>query len=128
MDTPSRPWDDDLRFSAALSAIRETTDEIQAASFAGLLRRIDRLQSLFVEGSRYWSELIAEDHVELTRLAAKLDALRERLLYSYFGATQLQSLRDVLYDLEEIIARNSKTEVVPDQNISPPQKQGILVR
>jgi hypothetical protein len=49
------------------------------------------------------TEPMVRDHAEVSRLAAKLLELRERLVYSYFGPAQLQSLRELLYDLHALI-------------------------
>jgi hypothetical protein len=50
---------------------------------------------------------------EARRLGDKLLALRERLVYSYFGIAEIRSLRSVLYDLHAIARLHMAIEETP---------------
>lgn len=107
MDTPIQPWRYNREpLSATLSAIQEAADEIEEFSISVLRQRIDEVHALIRQNlPADWTDMMTEDHGELNRLLAKVDALRERMRYSYFGPAQVRSLREALYDLHEIIAR-----------------------
>jgi len=59
------------------------------------------------------TETMVREHVEVTRLAQKLLALRDRLVYAYFGPDELRALRETLYDLHAILEVHlSKEEAI----------------
>jgi hypothetical protein len=69
-------------------------------------QRIDEVHRFLVE--RFLPHLRREeeanpDYTELSRLTAKLDALGERLIHSYFGPDQLLALQEVLDDVDAIV-------------------------
>jgi hypothetical protein len=100
MTAPSQRWrDQQADFSAFLSRIRQTADDLEWLSHPEIGQRIDEVHRVLV--AQFLP--LARDHAELTRLSGKLEALRERLLYSYFGPAELRSLRELLYDLRAII-------------------------
>ncbi len=125
MQTVTEPLRDEHRhFSDPLEAIRQAAEGVGDLSLPVLRRQIEDVHAFLVElfmpharaeeeavyplierilGGPHATEPMMRDHAEVSRLAGKLLALRERLLYSYFGPAQLRSLREVLYDLHGLI-------------------------
>jgi hypothetical protein len=103
MQTVTEPLRHEHRHvSDPLEAIRQAAEGVGDLSLPELRRQIDDVHAFLVE--RFIPQGRAEqpmvrDHAEVSRLAGKLLALRERLVYSYFGPAELGSLREVLYDL-----------------------------
>ncbi len=111
--TLTEPWrNEDRDFVGSLDAIRQAAE----LSLPELRRQIDDVHAFLIErfipharaeedvvyplvervlGAPHATEPTVRDHAEVSRLAGKLLALRERLVYSYFGAAQLRSLREV---------------------------------
>lgn len=92
-------------FADPLEAIRLVAEAVDERSLPGLPAQIDEIHRFVV--TRFLPHARAEERVsaqdEVSRLAGKLQALRERLLYSYFGPAELRSLREVLDDLYALI-------------------------
>lgn len=125
MQTVSEPLRDEHRhFSDPLEVIRQVADGVGDLSLPELRRQIDEVHVFLVErfipharaeeetvdpliervlDAPHPTEPVTEDSAEVSRLAGKLLALRERLVYSYFGPAQLRSLRNVLYDVHALI-------------------------
>ncbi len=99
--------DEDLSLSELLDAIDQVGKRVGELSLPELRSRIDEVHVFLVE--RLIPHLRAEARgadplvdAEARRLDEKLLALRERLVYSYFGIAEIRSLRSVLYDLYAI--------------------------
>ncbi len=99
--------DEDLSLSELLDAIDQVGERVGELSLPELRSRIDEVHVFLVE--RLIPHLRAEARgadplvdAEARRLDEKLLALRERLVYSYFGIAEIRSLRSVLYDLYAI--------------------------
>lgn len=121
MQTVTEPLRDEHRdFSDPSEVIRQVADGVGGLSLPELRRQIDEVHAFLVErfipharaeeeavdpliDARHATESMVGESAEVSRLAGKLLALRERLVYSYFGPAQLQSLREVLYDLHALI-------------------------
>ncbi len=108
MQTAVEPLgDEDLSLSELLDAIDQVGKRVGELSLPELRSRIDEVHVFLVE--RLIPHLRAEARgadplvdAEARRLDEKLLALRERLVYSYFGIAEIRSLRSVLYDLYAI--------------------------
>lgn len=125
MQTVTEPLRDEHRhFSDPLDTIRQTAEGVSDLSLPELRRQMDDVHTFLVERfiphARADEEAVSpllergldappatlpvvRDLAEVSRLTAKLLALRERLVYSYFGPAQFQSLREVLRDLHVFI-------------------------
>jgi hemerythrin HHE cation binding domain-containing protein len=125
MQTVNQPLRDEHRdFSDPSEVIRQVADGVGGLSLPELRRQIDDVHAFLVErfipharadeeavdpliervlDARHATEPMVGESAEVSRLAGKLLALRERLVYSYFGPAQLRSLRNVLYDLHALI-------------------------
>jgi hypothetical protein len=125
MQTVTEPLPDEHRhFADPLEAIRQAAEGVGDLSLPELRRQMDDVHTFLVErfipharadeeaiypsfervlDAPPATEPMVRDHAEVSRLAAKLLALRERLVYSYFGPAQLRSLRELLYDLHALI-------------------------
>src|SRR6266704_3036937 len=88
--------DEDLSLSELLDAIDQVGERVGELSLPELRSRIDEVHVFLVE------RLIPHLRAEARGLDEKLLALRERLVYSYFGIAEIRSLRSVLYDLYAI--------------------------
>jgi hypothetical protein len=132
MDTTSgREQDEHGSFTVGLDVISKTANGVNDLSLPELRRQLDRIHAFVakrfiphceaeVDEARALinrlvnvppaTGIITGDQAEVKRLAAKLLALRERLLFSYFGPNQLESLREVLYDLHTLIKLHLATE------------------
>jgi len=121
----NEPLRDEHRlFYGPLEAIRQAAERVGDLALPELRRQIDEVHAFLVErfipharaeeeavdpliepvlGDRYATEPMESESTEVGRLAGKLSALRERLVYSYFGPAQLRSLRDALYDLHALV-------------------------
>lgn len=94
-----------VQSTSSSNAILEAAEEVGQLSDSELRQRIDQIHSVLV--NRFLSQAHADEEAsELSRLIEKLEALRERLLYSYFGESQLRSLQEVFYDLHAAIERH----------------------
>lgn len=124
MQTVTEPLGDEHRdFSDPLEVIRQVAG-VGDLSLPDLRRQIDEVHAFLVErfipharaeeeavdpliewvlDAPHSTEPMMGDSAEVSRLAGKLLALRERLVYSYFGPAQLRSLRNALYDLHALI-------------------------
>ena len=96
-------------------AIQAAADAIDDGSLPELRDRIDAVYSFLVEefipdGAA--SQVIGSEDLEVSRLAQKLEALRERLIYADFGPRELRALRETLEDLHWIIATRWPPEPV----------------
>ena len=109
------------QFSKPIETIQKTANAVGEVSMPELRDRIDASYAFLVE--QFIPHASAEekavdplvervmdaphamvtDHVEVARLAQKLLALRERLVYAYFGQGELRALRDTLYHLHAIL-------------------------
>ncbi|HEX9095843.1 MAG TPA: hypothetical protein VF990_07035 [Candidatus Dormibacteraeota bacterium] len=124
MKTSTGPLRDEHRlFGGALEAIRQAADSVGDLAPPEVRAQIDDLHAFLVE--RFFPHVRAEEEavdlliqrvleaprateplgesMEVSRLAGILLALRERLVYSYFGPAELRSLRNVLYDLHAVV-------------------------
>jgi hypothetical protein len=107
-----RSCDEQRDFDEPLQAILRAAEDVGELSVPELRKRIDEVHA-FV-GERFLPNaraFLPPEYAEIRRLAEKLLALRERLLYSYFGPAQLRSLREVLYDLHALIRVHLAIEV-----------------
>jgi hypothetical protein len=115
--------DEHRLFYGPLEAIRQAADSVGDLAPPEVRAQIDDLHAFLVE--RFIPHARAEEEAidlliervleapratepmgesaEVSRLAGKLLALRERLVYSYFGPAELRSLRNVLYDLHALV-------------------------
>jgi Hemerythrin HHE cation binding domain len=125
MKTSTEPLRDEHRlYYGPLEAIRQAAESVGDLAFPEVRAQIDDLHAFLVErfipharaeeeavdplielvlDAPQATEPMMGDSAEVSRLAWKLLALRERLAYSYFGPAQLRSLRNVLYDLHALI-------------------------
>jgi hemerythrin-like domain-containing protein len=112
------------RFSYSLETIRQSAERVEDLSLPELRKAIDAANAFLVQqflpharteeeevyplvnqalgGSA--TKGLVRDHTEVRQLVLKLTALRERLVYSYFGPSQVRLLRGVLYDISGLIA------------------------
>jgi Hemerythrin HHE cation binding domain len=117
MQTETQPLRDEHRdFSDPLDVIRQVADGVDGLSLPELRRQINALHAFLVDrfiphvradeeavdpliervlDAHSATEPIVGESAEVSRLAGKLLALRERLLFSYFGPAQLRSLQNV---------------------------------
>lgn len=119
---PTRRWRDEHRhLSSFLETILEAAEDVGQLSHAELRKCMDEVDAFLIdrflpdasaEEQEIYSptlaapaatELMIRDHAEIRRLAGKLEALRERLIFSYFGQAEVRSLQGLLYDLHAII-------------------------
>lgn len=125
MHTATEPLRHEHRqFSKPIETIQETVDAAGEVSMPELRDRIDATYAFLVEqfiphasakekagdplveramDAPHATVTMMRDHLEVARLAQKLLALRERLVYAYFGQGELRALRDTVYDLHTII-------------------------
>lgn len=133
MDQSMEQWRAERRwFIATLREIGKAVDVLDALPRSGLRTRTDDLRA-FVAGivvSRAAS-LPAADEAELRRLSSKLEALSQRLLYSYFGPAQLQLLEAAVSELDAIIERYVLLEgdvpaAFADEEVGAGSRQEVL--
>jgi hypothetical protein len=122
-----RPCDQSPQLSAVLGTITQTADEIEELALPELRQRIDDVHASLARGLLgHQSQPTSQDDAVVSRLGRKLEALRERMLYSYFGLAELWSLQAVLYDLAVIIERQLGKEgetysTLPDAEPNAPK-------
>lgn len=115
MQTVTEPLPDEHRhFADPLEAIRQAAEGVGDLPLPELRRQMDDVHTFLVErfipharadeeaiypsfervlDAPPATEPMVRDHAEVSRLAAKLLALRERLVYSYFGPARPSSSR-----------------------------------
>lgn len=121
----TEPWrNEHRRFFFPLDAIRQSAERVGDLSLPELRKAIDAADAFLVQqflpharteeeevyplvdrliGGSHLTEGIVRDHAKVRQLARKLVALRERLIYSYFGPAQIHLLRGVLYEVHGLI-------------------------
>ena len=106
--------DEHKRFTEPLEAIRQAAERVGELPLLEVRSQIDDVHAFLVE--RFIPHSRAEEateplvDAEVRRLDDKLLALRERLVYSYFDAAEIRSLRELLYDLYAIIRLHTVKE------------------
>ena len=114
------------QFANPIETIEETAAAVDEMPVTELRDRIDATYSFLVEqfiphanaevrvewviDAPHATATMVREHVEVTRLAQKLLALRERLVYAYFGPGQLRALQETLYDLHAILVLHRSKE------------------
>ncbi|HVS05803.1 MAG TPA: hypothetical protein VHK65_06510 [Candidatus Dormibacteraeota bacterium] len=102
MITLTPPIPDERRpFAAPIEAMQRAAEAVGQASLAELRAQIDATYTFMAD--QFILKAQAGEQTTATRLVRKLLALRERLVYSEFGAAEQYALRSVLYDLDELV-------------------------
>lgn len=124
MCTLTQPLHDEHRqFAGPLNTIHRAAENMGDGSLSEIRSQVDAVYAFLVEsfipharaeeavyplvdhviGAPQASDPMIREHAEVYRLAEKLRALRDRLVFGYFGPSQLSSMREVLYDLNAIL-------------------------
>jgi hypothetical protein len=131
MITLTQPIADERRpFTAPIEAIRCATEAVAEATLPELRAQIDATYIFMAE--QFIPNAPAKEQATATRLVRKLLALRERLMYSEFGAAEQCALRSVLYDLDELVelhafkGRKTPTAQIPVDQTPFPSPPGTV--
>ncbi len=102
MITLTQPIQDERpQFAEPLEAIQRAAEAVAEASLPELLAQVDATYAFMAE--QFIPDAQAEEQATGTRLIRKLQALRERLVYTDFGPPEQSALRNVLGDLHELV-------------------------
>jgi hypothetical protein len=117
MITLTQPVQDEHpELAEPLEAIQRAAETVVEASLPDLRAQIDATYAFMV--GQFIPNVQAQEQATGTRLARKLLALRERLVYSEFGPAEQCALRSVLYDLNKLVEVHAfKGGIIPTAQI-----------